>query len=42
MRKTFAVLLSMGALFIGAPPAFADQPPGLLGDEGQPGNQGVP
>jgi hypothetical protein len=27
-------------LAFAAPPAFADNPPGLLGYEGQPGNQG--
>ena len=40
MKKAFALLLSIGALLILAPTAFADQPPGLLGYEGQPGNQG--
>jgi hypothetical protein len=40
MKKTLAVLLSSGALLITAPTALADQPPGLLGYEGQPGNQG--
>jgi hypothetical protein len=40
MRKVFALLLAIAALLIGAPAAFADQPPGLLGYEGQPGNQG--
>ena len=33
-----AVLATLGA----AGAAFADQPPGLLGYEGQPGNQGGP
>lgn len=40
MRKLLALLLSIAALLILAPTAFADQPPGLLGYEGQPGNQG--
>jgi hypothetical protein len=40
MKKTLAVLLSIAALLILAPAALADQPPGLLGYEGQPGNQG--
>jgi hypothetical protein len=33
-------VLSVAALAFAAPAAFADQPPGLLGYEGQPGNQG--
>jgi hypothetical protein len=32
--------LAVGALAIAAPAAMADNPPGLLGYEGQPGNQG--
>jgi hypothetical protein len=40
MKKAFALLLAIAALSILAPAAFADQPPGLLGYEGQPGNQG--
>jgi hypothetical protein len=41
MRRKFAAL-ALGALFAlaAASPAFADQPPGQLGYEGQPGNQG--
>jgi len=42
MKKAFALLLAIAALSILAPAAFADQPPGLLGYEGQPGNQGGP
>jgi hypothetical protein len=33
-------VLSVASLAFAAPAAFADQPPGLLGYEGQPGNQG--
>jgi hypothetical protein len=43
MKKVFALLLSAAALLAGAviaPAASADQPPGQLGYEGQPGNQG--
>jgi hypothetical protein len=41
MRGKAAVLLLAGLLALaGAPSAFADQPPGQLGYEGQPGNQG--
>jgi len=40
MKKTLAIPLSIVALWITAPAAAADQPPGLLGYEGQPGNQG--
>jgi hypothetical protein len=40
MKKALAGVLSIAALAISAPAAFADQPPGLLGYEGQPGNQG--
>ncbi len=40
MKKAFALLLCLGALLLSAPAAFADQAPGLLGYEGQPGNQG--
>jgi hypothetical protein len=41
MRGKAAVIL-LGGLFAlaGAPSAFADQPPGQLGYESQPGNQG--
>ena len=40
--KSKLVGLVLAALFAlaGAAPAFADQPPGQLGYEGQPGNQG--
>ena len=39
-RKTIAGLTAVAALAFAAPPALADQPPGQLGYEGQPGNQG--
>jgi hypothetical protein len=39
--RALAGLLAVGALAIAAPAAMADDPvPGLLGYEGQPGNQG--
>jgi hypothetical protein len=38
--KTAAILLTALFALAGAPSAFADQPPGQLGYEGQPGNQG--
>jgi hypothetical protein len=38
--KTAAILLAALFALAGAPSAFADQPPGQLGYEGQPGNQG--
>jgi hypothetical protein len=40
MKKTVAGVLSIAALAISAPAAFAGQPPGQLGYEGQPGHQG--
>ena len=41
MKRKAAVLLLTGLFVLGAAsPAFADQPPGQLGYEGQPGNQG--
>ena len=42
MKKRIAAILAASAVAVGilAPAAFADQPPGLLGYEGQPGNQG--
>jgi len=41
MRTKIAMLLLAGLFALGAAaPAFADQPPGQLGYEGQPGNQG--
>ncbi len=41
--KVFLATAATGALMATAPaPASADQPPGLLGYEGQPGNQGGP
>ena len=40
-RKVVAALVFGAAMGVGvASPALADQPPGLLGYEGQPGNQG--
>lgn len=38
--KALSCVLAAGALSLAAPAAFADQPPGQLGYEGQPGNQG--
>jgi hypothetical protein len=38
--RALAGVLAVGALAIAAPAAMADNPPGLLGYEGQPGNQG--
>jgi hypothetical protein len=41
MKRKAAVLLLTGLFALGAAsPALADQPPGQLGYEGQPGNQG--
>ena len=41
MRGKTAVIVIAGLFALaGAPSAFADQPPGQLGYEGQPGNQG--
>jgi hypothetical protein len=41
MRRKIAAVLFGAALGLGvASPALADQPPGQLGYEGQPGNQG--
>ena len=39
-RKVASVVFGVAALCAAATPAAADQPPGLLGYEGQPGNQG--
>jgi hypothetical protein len=39
MRRIVGLALAIGALAIPAT-AVADNPPGLLGYEGQPGNQG--
>jgi hypothetical protein len=39
-RKIAAIVFAVAALGAAATPAVADQPPGLLGYEGQPGNQG--
>jgi hypothetical protein len=40
MKEGLALLLAIAALLILAPSAFATVSPGLLGYEGQPGNQG--
>ena len=41
MKRKVGVILTAGALaLVAAAPASADQPPGQLGYEGQPGNQG--
>ena len=40
MKKALAGVLAIAALAMSAPAAFAAQPPGQLGYEGQPGNQG--
>jgi hypothetical protein len=40
MKKALAAVLAIAALTISAPAAFASQPPGQRGYEGQPGNQG--
>ena len=45
MKMRIKALVALGAAFAalaGAGAALADQPPGLLGYEGQPGNQGGP
>jgi hypothetical protein len=39
-RKVASVVFVVAAFGAAATPAVADQPPGLLGYEGQPGNQG--
>jgi hypothetical protein len=39
-RKVASVVFAVAAFGAAATPAVADQPPGLLGYEGQPGNQG--
>jgi hypothetical protein len=41
MKRKVGVVLAAGVLaLVAAAPASADQPPGQLGYEGQPGNQG--
>jgi hypothetical protein len=41
MRRVAVAIAVVGVSVVGvAAPAFADQPPGQLGYEGQPGNQG--
>jgi hypothetical protein len=37
--RALVAVLSVAVLAFAAPAAFADEPPGLLGYEGQPGNQ---
>ena len=39
-RRIASVVVTVAAFGAAATPAVADQPPGLLGYEGQPGNQG--
>jgi len=39
-RSLAGLFLAASAFAISVPPAGADQPPGQLGYEGQPGNQG--
>jgi hypothetical protein len=39
-RKVASVVFAVAAFGAAATPAVADQPPGQLGYEGQPGNQG--
>jgi hypothetical protein len=39
-RRALAGVFAVLGLLVAAPTAFADQPPGQLGYEGQPGNQG--
>ena len=39
-RKVASVVFAVAAFGVAAAPAVADQPPGLQGYEGQPGNQG--
>ena len=39
-RKVASLVFVVAAFGVAAAPAGADQPPGLLGYEGQPGNQG--
>ena len=40
MKRLFAVIAATALVLGMASPVFADQPPGQLGYEGQPGNQG--
>ena len=41
MQRKIGAILAAGALaLVAAAPASSDQPPGQLGYEGQPGNQG--
>jgi hypothetical protein len=45
MKLRIKALIALGVVFAAlaaAGAALADQPPGLLGYEGQPGNQGGP
>lgn len=40
LKKVFILLLLVGLMLAPVGTAFADQPPGQKGYEGQPGNQG--
>ena len=40
MKRLLAVMAATALVLGMAAPVFADQPPGQLGYEGQPGNQG--
>ena len=40
MKRVFAIMVGLTLALGIAGNAFADQPPGQLGYEGQPGNQG--
>ncbi len=40
MKRLAALIVAATLALALAGPAFADQPPGQLGNEGQPGNQG--
>ena len=40
MKRALAGVLAVLAMAVAAPVAVAGQPPGQLGYEGQPGNQG--
>ena len=40
IRLLVILVALLAVLLTGVMPAFADQPPGQLGYEGQPGNQG--
>ena len=40
IRSLVILVVVLAVLLVGVIPAFASQPPGQLGYEGQPGNQG--